>query len=88
MNWSVFRGAEFYEPSEEELDVYAEFSDALVQGRNPSVAEYTVRYPHLAPRLRPLLESAAWFQAEMNAFKARYPGLRGWHLLVPPAQGS
>ena len=74
--------------SDEELDAWAEFTEAQVRGEHPDIEAYLARRPHLAERIRPSLEAAEWLQAEFDAVRRKYPGFRAWHLLLPPADST
>lgn len=67
-----------------ELQVYGEFSDALVRRESPDVEEYLGRVPEASrPKLRESLETAVWFQGVVDRFKAAHPGIRLLDLLLP-----
>jgi hypothetical protein len=74
------------EPSELELGVLAEFSNALMSGQQPDLKLYAARSPEPSGRLARLMETAIWLKSEFDDLKRRYPGLRAWHLIGLPAK--
>jgi hypothetical protein len=83
------RETDIPELSEAELQVYGEFSDALVRRENPDVEEYLGRVPEASrPKLRQSLETAVWFQGVADRFKADHPGIRLFDLLLRRRRAS
>ena len=66
-----------------ELDVFGEFSEAVRDGKNPSVEEYLQRVPKSAARLRPLLETDARLGVEIAKLRAEFPNVDLARLLDP-----
>jgi hypothetical protein len=69
--------------TDEELDVFADFSDALRDGKNPDIEEYVKRLPGAGTRLRRLLEDEVWARAQVARLRADYPGVDLARLLDP-----
>jgi hypothetical protein len=69
--------------TDEELDVFADFSDALRDGKNPDIEEYVKRLPGAGARFRRLLEDEVWARAQMAQLRADYPGVDLARLLDP-----
>ena len=73
---------DFGEYTDEELDLYGEFSDRLVKGEQPTIEEYLARLKDGSQeRLREMLENDVWFYGLMRDFKRRHPGRSLWDLL-------
>ena len=62
------------EPTDEELDAFAEFTTALVRGERPDLETFLALRPQLADRLRPSLEAAVWLKGQFDADRARPRG--------------
>jgi hypothetical protein len=69
--------------TDEELDVFADFSDALREGKKPDIAEFLKRAPGASARLKSLLEAEARVCAEVERLRADYPGVDLARLLDP-----
>jgi hypothetical protein len=69
-----------------ELDVFGEFSDAVLAGKNPSIDEYMKQVPGAEPRLRKLLEADLWLHGEVAKLRTRYPGVDLARLLAPDSK--
>jgi len=73
---------DFGEYTDEELDLYGEFSDRLGKGEQPTIEEYLARLKDGSQeRLRGMLENDVWFYGLMQDFKRRHPGRSLWDLL-------
>ncbi len=68
------------EYTDEELDAFAEFSEASVRGERPSVEAQLAKYPEYAGTLRPLLEAARRFDEQAAEFRRRWPDFTVWEL--------
>lgn len=77
-----FRGRE---PAPGELAAFAEFTEALIKGENPSIEETLARYPEHAENLRPLFETAVDYQRDVADFKRKFPDFSVWDLFRSPA---
>jgi len=64
-NWSL---------SEAEQELSDEFMELVRAGEEPDVEQYLRRLPGSEARLRPLLEGAVLFGAEVARFKREHPG--------------
>jgi hypothetical protein len=67
------------EPSEltdEELDAFGEFTEALVKGERPDIETYLACRPEMAERLRPSLEAAIWLKGQFDGIRTRPAALR------------
>jgi uncharacterized Fe-S cluster-containing protein len=60
------------EYGDRELDLYAEFSEAARDGKNPDVEEYLRRLPEAAATLRPDLEGVVKVCAAIRKLEAVY----------------
>jgi len=69
--------------TDEELDVYGDFSDAVLGGKNPVIEEYMKRAPGSGARLKSLLEGEVLVSAEVARLRADYPGVDLARLLDP-----
>ena len=69
--------------TDEELDVYGDFSDAVLGGKNPVIEEYMKRAPGSGARLKSLLEGEVLVSAEVARLRADYPGVNLARLLDP-----
>jgi hypothetical protein len=69
--------------TDEELEVFADFSDALRDGKKADIEEYVKRLPGAGTRLRKLLEDEVWARAQMARLRADYPGVDLARLLDP-----
>jgi len=67
--------------SDEELEAFAEFTTAQVKGENPSIEAHLAKYPQYAESLRPVLETAVWFDGEVRKLKEKFPDFSVWRLL-------
>ncbi len=72
--------------SDEYLDAFAEFTDALVTGKNPDLEEHLSKYPQFVDELRPVLETAIWVREEFQRFKREYPDVDILDLLDMPEE--
>jgi|GEM_PF-1895360 len=73
---------DFGEYTDEELDLYGEFSDRLVKGEQPVIEEYLARLKDGSKeRLREMCEGDVWFYGLMQDFKRKFPGTSLWDLL-------
>jgi hypothetical protein len=69
--------------TDEELELFADFSDALRDGKKPDIEEYVKRLPGAGARLRRLLEDEVWARAQMAQLRAENPGVDLARLLDP-----
>jgi len=69
--------------TDEELDVFGDFSEAQRDGKNPDMEEYLRRVPESAGELRPILETVVRLCAEVEQLRADYPGVDLARLLDP-----
>jgi hypothetical protein len=68
--------------TDEELDLYGEFSDRLVRGERPVVEDYLDRLKNGSKeRLRRMCENDVWFYGLVQEFKRECPGRSIWDLL-------
>ena len=74
------------EYTDEEVDLVAEYDEAVMQGGDPDMEAYLARLPQYEHRLRPLLEATHWLDDTFARIKRDYPGLRAWHLIGLPAK--
>ena len=72
------------EMSEQEIHLADEFIELARAGNNPGVEEFLSRHPQYEENLRPVVEGAALFSAEVRRFKRQYPGLKLAQLLGVP----
>ncbi len=56
-----------------ELDVFGEYTDALLAGKNPDMEEYLKRCPGSAAKMRPILETSQLLDREITQFRRKYP---------------
>ena len=70
----VSRAGEDCGLSESEQALSDEFMERVRAGEEPDVEEYLSRLPGSEARLRPILEGAALFGAEVARFKREHPG--------------
>lgn len=66
-------GKDEEEFTDEELDVYGEFSDALVTGKKPDIETFLQKHPKMAAKLRPVLEREVQFYGVIQKLKQKYP---------------
>lgn len=66
-----------------ELDLYAEFSEAVRDGKNPDIEEYLRRVPEAAATLRPDLETVVKVCAAVRKLDVVYPDEELARLLDP-----
>jgi len=69
--------------TEEELQVFGDFSEAQRDGKNPDIEEFLRRVPESAERLRPMLETVVRLCAEVEKLRAEHPGVDLARLLDP-----
>ena len=69
--------------SDEELELFGDFSTAQRDGKNPDMEEYLRRVPGSADKLRPMLETVVRLCAEVEKLRAEYPGVDLARLLDP-----
>jgi hypothetical protein len=69
--------------TDEELDVYGDFADALRDGKHPDIEEFMRRAPGAGARLRRLLETEVQLFAELAKLREEYPGVDLARLLDP-----
>jgi hypothetical protein len=74
------------EYTEEEVELFAAYDEALMRGEEPDMEAFLARLPRYAHRLRPILETTRWLRSELQRIKETYPGLRAWHLIGLPAK--
>jgi hypothetical protein len=67
------KGGDEEELTDEELDVYGEFSDALVTGKSPDIEEFLGKHVEMAAKLRPVLEREVQFYGVIQKLKQKYP---------------
>jgi len=73
---------DFGDVTDEELDLYGEFSDRLVRGEQPVIEDYLARLKNGSPeRLREMCENDVWFYGLVQEFKRECPGRSIWDLL-------
>ncbi len=72
--------------TDEEVDLAAEFDEAMLRGEEPDMEAFLARLPQYEKRLRPVLEASVWLGQEFRRIKQTYPGLRAWHLIGLPAK--
>ena len=68
--------------SEQEMDAYAEFTEALARGEEPNLDLHLARFPQYAESLRPDLETALRIHAEVKRFRHRHPDFSIWDLFL------
>jgi len=66
--------------TDEELEAFGEFTEALVKGERPSLAAHLAKYPEHGESLRPALEAAEWFIAQVQEWKITHPDFSIWDL--------
>jgi len=71
------------EYTDAELAVWAEFAEAVRDGRNPDIEEFLGRLPESADKLRPDLEAAVEVDAALRKLQAAYPNVSLAELLDP-----
>ena len=71
------------EYGDKELDLYAEFSEAARDGKNPDIKEYLRRLPEASATLRPDLEGVVKVCAAIRKLEAVYSDEELARLLDP-----
>jgi hypothetical protein len=56
-----------------ELDMFADYTDALMARKNPDIEEYLKRCPGSEAKMRPILETSRMLDCEVKKFKTKYP---------------
>jgi hypothetical protein len=56
-----------------ELDMLADYTDALQARKNPDMEEYLKRCPGSEARMRPILETSLLLERELNRYRSKYP---------------
>jgi len=58
-----------------ELDMFGDYSDALLARKNPDMEEYLKRCPGSEARMRPILETALMLNREITEFRRKFPNV-------------
>jgi len=76
--------------TDEELNVFGEFSEAARDGKDPDIEDYLRRVPGSAAKMRPILETVTRLVAEVGKLRAEFPNVDIARLLDPkrPASGT
>jgi hypothetical protein len=76
--------------TDQELEVFGEFSEAARDGKNPDVEDYLRRVPGSAEKMRPILVTVTRLVAELGKLRAEFPDVDLGRLLGPnkPAPGG
>ncbi len=75
----------FDDVTDEELDLFAEFTESLVRGEKPVVDDFVARLENGSMEsLRESLEAAVWFRGLVEDFKRECPGKTIWDVLGIP----
>ena len=70
------------EYTEEELDLFGEFTDRQIKGEKPDKQEFLARLKDGSrERLEQMLDNAEWFYGLVQGFKAECPGKSFWDVI-------
>jgi hypothetical protein len=56
-----------------ELDMFGEYTDALLARKNPDMEEYLKRCPGSEAKMKPILETSLMLDREITRFRRKYP---------------
>jgi hypothetical protein len=65
--------SEDIEFTDAELDMFGDYTDALLAQKNPDMVEYLARCPGSEAKLRPILETSQLLDREITQFRRKYP---------------